>query len=65
MIFVDHGLHCDSKLPHIVHTLNPLRPGFDLRNGRQQQRGENSDDGDDHQQFDQGKTGSMFALHND
>lgn len=34
---------------------NTLRPGLGLRNRRQQKRSQDSDDGDDHQEFNQRK----------
>ena len=52
------GHQRQSQLLEIVAALRPpggLPSGL---NGRQQQRDQNADDGDDHQQLDQGKTAS-------
>jgi len=43
----------------IGNALDSLCPLLALRNPRQQQRGENADDGDDHQEFNQRETPSM------
>ena len=52
----------EGKLPHIVHTLRPRRRSVaDLLHRRQEQANEDRDDGNDHQQFDQGKAISSLA----
>jgi hypothetical protein len=59
MIRLEH-LQSQSKLPDIVRALNPQRSSFGLRNCRQQKRGENSNDGNDHQKFNQSERRIFF-----
>jgi hypothetical protein len=52
------GVECQTDLPQIVRALR-APGGFARRlDGRQDQRGEQPDDGDDHQQFDQREAAS-------
>ena len=48
-------LHENAKLPQIVQTGNPFALGLGRGEGGQQQGGQNGDDGDHHQQFDEGE----------
>src|SRR5205823_1625266 len=52
------GIHLPAQLQllHVADALRPLGLALGPRQGRQQHRRENSDDGDDYQQFDQGKS---------
>ena len=52
----------DAKLPHITHTLNPLRSGLGLRQCWQEQRRKDSDDGDDNQQFNERECRAAVAC---
>jgi len=45
------------QLLHVVDARNPLRLGLGLGQRRQQHRRQNGNDGDDHQQFNERKTG--------
>jgi len=49
-----------AYLFEIVETGRGLRPGFGAGESREEHRGENGDDGDDHQKFDQSKA-SRFS----
>ena len=51
-----------AQLPMIVHTRDPLRFRLGRRQGREQQTRQNRDDGNHHQQFNQGETGSSAGL---
>jgi len=42
-----------AHLPHVAEAGHALRLGLGLGERRQQQGGQNGDDGDDHQQFNQ------------
>ena len=48
-------VQCDTDLLEVVAALSSPRRLARLLNGRQQQCNQNSDDRDDHQQFDQSK----------
>src|SRR4051812_48329531 len=50
------------KLPHLGCALNALRSRLRFRQRRQKHRGENRNDGNDHEQFDQGKSTIWFVL---
>ena len=54
------GVHRPGKpqLFHVVEARDALRLGPGLRQGRQEQPGEDRDDGDDDQQLDQGEATS-------
>ena len=62
MIVREEILQADTNLMQIVHALNLLRPFFGLRNCRKQKRGENSDDGNDDQQFHQCERGILILA---
>ena len=48
----------------VAGTLNSLRSFFSLRNCRQQKRGKNSDDGNDHQKFNQVNANLFLSVFN-
>jgi hypothetical protein len=64
-IIRDKSSERESQLTHIVGALNSLRSGFDPRHCRQQKRGHDCDDGDDHQQLNQGETVTIRSSHID
>jgi len=51
VVACEHDLQTDSQLTLVVEALSSLCPALGLRKRRQQQGGENSDNGDDHQKF--------------
>jgi len=61
LVFVGIHVGGEAELPHVVQALNA--PGLFLGLGYrgQQHGGENRDDGDDHQQFDEGETRIPFG----
>ena len=62
MVVANKFLHRLSKLSHVVDTLNLQCSSLDLSNRRQQKRGKNCDDGNDHQQFNQ-RERRIFFFH--
>ena len=46
-----------DHLVGVIHAKDAVGLGLGLGQGRQQQRGKYGDDGDDHQQLNQGETG--------
>jgi len=61
-IFVDIHLQGQSHLVQMVLTGCGAGLGFGLQERREQQRGQNANDGDNHEQFNQGKGSSIPAL---
>ena len=57
MITGKHG-KAQPELAHLAHATYPLGFGFGAGQRRQQHRRQNGDNGDYHQQFDQGETRS-------
>ena len=49
-------MHEKTELPEVVQTGDAIRLLFGTGQGRQQHGGQNRDDGDDHEQFDQGES---------
>ena len=47
--------HAQAELSHVVQALSAARRFAGGLDGRQQQRDQHADDGDDHQQFDERK----------
>ena len=54
--------HRLADLVEVVHALDAQRLFLGALKGRQQQGGEDADDGDDHQQFDEGKAPAAWAF---
>ena len=46
-------MNAEIDLPQIIHADRSLRFGLGRTDCREQQRGENGDDGNDHEHFDQ------------
>ena len=53
-------LQANTQLMQVANTLDLLRSSFRFRNGRKQKRGENCDDGNDHQQFNKRERKTFF-----
>ena len=51
MVFRSEFLQGKSKLPHVIRTLNPLRPRFGLSNRREQKHRQNPGYGNNHQKL--------------
>ena len=56
-------LQSDPQPAHIVDARSPPRPGFGMRNRRQQKDRENGNDGNHGQQFHQGKPRFEIVSH--
>ena len=56
-------MHSRIDLAEVVGAVNALRGGLGFAQRRQQKRGQNADDGNDHQQLDESK-GPAFVLLN-
>jgi hypothetical protein len=61
-IVVSIHLNPEGNLPQIADTNNALRPRFGEPQRREQQGGENGDDGDDHHELGQGETRFLAAV---
>ena len=57
-ILVRIQMNGQGKLPEVVEALSPIGLFFASDQGRQQQRGEDGNDRDDHEQFDQCEGGA-------
>lgn len=60
VVIMDVHLRCQIDLPQVVRAVRPLGNGFGAPRSSQEKRGQNADDGDNHQQFDQSKTRFSF-----
>ena len=56
VVFSYKFVQSQPQLSHVIGTLNPLRPSFGLSNRRQQERRENSYNGNDQKQFNQSES---------
>ena len=58
------GIQMDAEtdLPHIVDAIRALRRRFCAGQSREQQRGENAEDGNNHQKLNQGEAGTHLAV---
>ena len=57
---VDIEPPAEHELPAVVHALNTGGLGLRFGQRRQEHAGQNGDDGDDHQQFDEGESAMGF-----
>jgi hypothetical protein len=53
--FLDIHAPGQHELTAVVKALSPPRPGFGAKEHGQEQGGQNGDDGNDYEQFSQGK----------
>ena len=60
MIIRNEILYAKAQLMQVADASDLLRSPFGLRNCREQKRGENSDDGNDYQQFNQSERKIFF-----
>jgi len=49
-------MHCEAQLPHVIRAIRPAGALTRGLYGRQQKTDEDSNDGNDHQEFDERET---------
>ena len=63
MVVRNELLERKTQLPDIIQALNSLRFSFGAGNCRKHQSRQNSDNGDNHQQFSQTEAVSIASAH--